>query len=109
MRPVHAGALEALADEGFAGRFADATKVKVRLSRIMGGHVSYDKGMENDDYFWGDNVFQKHPRYSYQNEYRFALDECPGYADGRIINCKLSNTDYIELTLGACTDLIHKT
>ena len=46
--------------------------------------------------------------HAYQKEFRFAVNECPGYADGAYVHCRSANTEYIDLSLGSLTGIIEK-
>lgn len=73
---------------------------------FQAGLVAYNKGGPATRYFWGKNTFQKHKKYSYQNEYRLAFHEPPGELRGRVIRPLFQDRPYVDLTIGRCTAIL---
>lgn len=63
--------------------------------RMQAGPVSYDKEKDVDKkYFWGENSFQKHEKYSHQQEFRFAATDS---------SLTPKHSLFIDLKLGDCS------
>lgn len=75
-------------------------------ARFQAARVSYNKGGPSTAYFWGKSVFQKHAKYSYQEEYRFAFHEPPGLVRENLIKPKYQGKRYVDLIVGSCASML---
>lgn len=80
----------------FFVRICNVLKQNSYQFRKQAGFVYYDKGEMENRKFWGDNTFQKHEKYAYQQEFRFAIKDLKFNR----------NIPFINLQLGNCSDIL---
>lgn len=62
---------------------------------MQAGPASYDKEQDVEKkYFWGENSFQKHEKYSHQHEFRFVVTDS---------SLTSKHSPFIDLKLGDCS------
>lgn len=59
--------------QGFFELICHSLREKSYQFLAQAGFLYYDKGKKENRYFWGDNTFQKHEKYSYQEEFRISV------------------------------------
>jgi len=91
---------------GFFQKIRHAVRSFAPWAVFQAALVAYNKGGPATRNFWGKNTFQKHKKYSYQNEYRLAFHEPTGSFHGKPIEPVFQGGPYVDLTIGPCPEVL---